>query len=264
MQFRWPGYCLSTRMENKKGRFYIGTSNIVVPGNRETYPPEYNGKSRLNYYSSFFNSLEVNSSFYKIPMQRTFEKWSMDVPPGFEFTVKLYKEITHIRELTFDPVLIDRFLDAAEGLSDKKGCLLIQFPGKISLDYYNNVEALLERIDQHKTNNKWRIAVEFRNDSWYSGETFELMDAHGASIVMHDIPKGRNKRLNKKASFVFKRFHGPTGDYRGSYTDEQLRLQANEIAAFLKQGKNVYAYFNNTIGEAFNNAIVLKSMVDEQ
>src|ERR1043165_6254219 len=101
-------------MKACKGIFRIGTSNIVVPGNKQSYPPEFREKSRLNYYSSFFNSLEVNSSFYKVPMPATFEKWSEDVPGDFEFSVKLWKEITHVTELNSELDHIRKFLAAAD------------------------------------------------------------------------------------------------------------------------------------------------------
>jgi uncharacterized protein YecE (DUF72 family) len=248
-------------MRIKKGTLWIGTSNIVVPGNKQTYPDAYKGKSRLNYYSSFFNSIEVNSSFYKTPMPQTFEKWSLDVPEQFRFTLKLSKEVTHVKELICDLSHIDRFLEAAGRLKGKKGCLLVQFPGKISMDYFNNVEEILNRVKQNDTTDSWRIAVEFRNSTWYIGETLELIDEYNASLVMHDILKGRNGTVNKNASFVYKRLHGPTGNYRGSYTADQLQEHAFEIIKMLRLGKDVYVYFNNTMGDAFNNACTLKSML---
>lgn len=246
----------------EKGKLNIGTSNIVVPGNKESYPPTFQRKSRLCYYGSFFNSLEVNSSFYKIPMPSTFEKWAMDVPANFTFSVKLWKEITHTKDLKADPAMIDQFLYAANRLGDKKGCLLVQFPGKITIGYYNQVEQILNAINEYNSEDKWRVAVEFRNPSWYVGETFELMDEYGASIVLHDIPKARNVDTNKQATFVFIRFHGPTGDYRGSYSNESLKEYAGKIQDFLKQGKDVYAYFNNTMGSGLENALSLQAMIN--
>jgi uncharacterized protein YecE (DUF72 family) len=246
--------------KRKKGKLRIGTSNIVVPGNKQSFPTEYQQRSRLRYYASLFNTLEVNSTFYKVPMPATFEKWSMDVPDDFQFTIKLWKEVTHVKELKFDPDNIDHFLNAAARTGKKKGCLLIQFPGKINLDYYNLVEEILQRVDDHDEQDKWRIAVEFRNASWYVNETKELLDEYGASLVLHDIPKGKNFDINKKASFVYIRYHGPTGNYRGSYSDEYLKEQNLAIQRWLKEGKDVYAYFNNTMGIAFDNARTLMAM----
>jgi len=248
-------------MRSGKGIFRTGTSNIVVPGNKQSFPAAFQEKSRLNYYSSFFNSLEINSSFYKVPMPATFEKWSHDVPENFRFTVKLWKEITHVKELKTDLASIDLFLNAADRLGNKKACLLIQFPGKITVEYYRQVEMILDKIKESDKENKWKIAVEFRHASWYIAETFEMMDQFRASIVLHDIPKGRNSQVNKNAPFIFIRFHGPAGDYRGSYSKEVLKAYAVKIRSWLKEGKDVYAYFNNTIGNAFDNAKELQKLV---
>lgn len=248
-------------MKSRKGIFRIGTSNIVVPGNRQSYPAAFQGKSRLNYYSSFFNSLEINSSFYKVPMPATFEKWAHDVPKDFRFSVKLWKEITHVKDLKADLDAIEIFLKAANELGNKKACLLVQFPGKITVEYYNQVENILSKIKENDRVGKWKIAVEFRHASWYIIETFELLDAYKAAIVLHDIPKGRNNEINKNAPFVFIRFHGPAGDYRGSYSKQYLEAYAVKIRSWLKQGKDVYAYFNNTIGSAFENASDLQELL---
>lgn len=244
------------------GKLCIGTSNIVVPGNKSTYPEKYRQKSRLHYYSSLLNSLEVNSSFYKVPRQVTFEKWSMDVADNFSFSVKLWKEITHIKRLHFEPDNIDLFLKAANGLGGKKGCLLVQFPGKITVDDYNKLEELLERITAFAPEDPWRIAIEFRNPSWYVGETNELLDEYGASLVVHDIPKSKNEAPNKGANFVYCRFHGPTGNYRGSYTDERLHQYYEQAQAWMRQGKDVYTYFNNTLGSALENVLQLKKIAN--
>ncbi len=247
----------------QKGRLNIGTSNIVVPGNKQSFPIEFKQKTRLHYYSSIFNSVELNSPFYKVPMHSTFSKWAGEVGDDFLFTIKLWKEITHGKNLQYELTNIDHFLKAADGLGKKKGCLLVQFPGKIRLEYYIAVEKILQRIVAMELDQPWRTAVEFRHADWYVSETFELLDEYGASMVLHDIPKAKNFELNKTADFVYIRFHGPKGDYRGSYTDEFLNEKAKEIDAWRKEGKHVYAYFNNTIGEAFENALTLKAMTEK-
>ncbi len=244
----------------EKGIIRIGTSNIVVPGNKTSFPAEFQSKSRLNYYSSLFNTLEVNSSFYKVPMQVTFEKWCSDVPAGFQFSVKLWKEITHNKNLNTDLAYIDKFLNAAAGTGNKKGCLLVQFPGKVTMEYFKEVEHIIERIAQQESG--WRIAAEFRHNSWYIGETYEMLDEYDAALVLHDIPKSRMPENNSKANFVYIRFHGPTGNYRDSYTDGFLKEKASQIKGWLKEGKDVYAYFNNTIGSAYDNAHTLKMMLE--
>ncbi|RYY09621.1 MAG: DUF72 domain-containing protein [Chitinophagaceae bacterium] len=244
------------------GKLYIGTSNIVVPGNRQSFPEPFRTKSRLHYYSTLFNSLEVNSSFYKVPLGRTFERWTTEVTPGFCFTVKLWKGITH-NKLNYDPAEIEKFLLAADHLKDTRACLLIQFPAGIRSDLSGEVFEILNNVRLADPEEKWRIAVEFRHQSWYFREIYELLNEYDATMVIHDIPASRVTEQLTDAAFVYLRFHGPKGDYRDSYSDEILAQRAAQIFKWMKAGKDVYAYFNNTIGNAFDNAALLKKMVNE-
>lgn len=245
-----------------KGIFRMGTSGIVVPGNKQTFPAEFKLSSRLNYYASLFNTLEVNSTFKKIPMLTTLEKWSLEVPAEFRFTIKLWREITHIKQLNTNLDNIDTFLNAANHIGDKKGCLLIQFPGSITASYMDQVDKILQRLNDLDPQNSWQKAVEFRDVSWYADQTYEVLNKYDTSMVLHDMPKSKNLILNKEAKFVYFRFHGPKGDYRGSYADDFLEEQAAKIRSALRDGKDVYAYFNNTMGDAFENAMSLKAMVE--
>ena len=240
-------------------QLYIGTSNVVIPGNKTTFPEHYRERSRLQYYASLFNTVEINSSFYKLPMPATFGKWATEVPEDFRFAIKVSKEITHSKDLVTELSYIDRFMAAAKNTGSKKGPLLIQFPGKISLDHFTRVEEILQRFMELDKDNEWKKAVEFRNSSWYTGETYEMLHEFGAAMVLHDIPKGKLTALATNADFIYQRFHGPTaGNYRDSYPDTFLKEKARQIKDWLSEGKQVYVYFNNTIGDAFNNAVSLQ------
>jgi uncharacterized protein YecE (DUF72 family) len=245
-----------------KGILRIGTSGIVVPGNKQSFPAEFQHKSRLNYYASLFNTLEINSSFYKLHKASTFERWSLDVPETFRFTVKLWKEITHVKELNIRLENIDEFFTAASQVGNKKGCLLVQFPAGITNGCIKQVEQILQRLHQPDHESKWCKAIEFRSITWYNTETCHLLDNYNASMVLHDMPKSKNSEVNKGAKFIYIRYHGPTGDYKGSYSIEFLKEQAGKIGSFLNQGKDVYVYFNNTMGNAFENAMSLKAMFE--
>jgi len=243
------------------GRLHIGTSNVVVLGNKQSFPSAFRLRSGLHYYSSIFNTLEVNSSFYKTPLLSTYKKWSLDVPENFRFSLKLSKSITHAKDLQGDLTAIEQFMTSAAGIGSKKGCLLIQFPGKISLNFYHQLEQIMQELQAHDPNDEWRKAIEFRNNSWYISETFELLNEYNAAPVLHDHPKAKFFDAKGKADFVYLRFHGPKGDYRDTYTDSFLQEKAAEIAVWLSDGKYVYGYFNNTIGSAFENAVSLKSFL---
>lgn len=244
-----------------RGILRIGTSGIVVPGNKQSFPLEYQRSSRLSYYASLFNTLEINSTFRKIPMISTFEKWSLEVPEDFEFTLKLWQEITHVKQLNIAYENIDIFFKAAKNIGNKKGCLLVQFPGSITAGYSSVVEKILLRLHELDNANEWRKAIEFRSTSWYTSDTYNLVDKYNASIVLHDMPKSKNFATGEAAKFIYIRYHGPKGDYRGSYTNEFLEEQAANITTYLNDGKDVYVYFNNTMGSAFDNAMSLKAML---
>lgn len=236
------------------GKIRIGITNGHMPGNKNTFPTGFQAKSRLHYYSSLFNTIEVNSCFYKNPLKTTYEKWVNDVPEDFQFTLKLSKDITHVKDLKGDLACMDNFLQAADGTANKKGCLLIQFPGKITLEHFSQVDQILYQLRLHDPDQEWRPAIEFRHDSWYVGETSELLNEYNATIVLHDFSKAKVSEFSVAADFVYIRFHGPSGNYRDSYSDQFLEDKAALILELARSGKDVYAYFNNTAGNAFENA----------
>ncbi len=245
----------------QKGRISIGTSNGFIPGNRASFPEAYRSASRLHYYGTIFNSIEINRSFYKTPRRVTVEKWAKEVPAGFQITLKVSKAVTHVKNLESDLSVIGPFIDAANGAGEKKGCLLLQFPAKVTLDHYDKVEMILHEIREQDTTAQWRIAIEFRHASWYTGETTEMLNEYNAAIVLHDFAKAKMFELMTDPGFVYIRFHGPKGDYKESYAEKFLQAKAAAITGWLNDGRDVYAYFNNTKGNAFENAMVLQSLV---
>ncbi|MFT3704824.1 MAG: DUF72 domain-containing protein [Agriterribacter sp.] len=242
------------KINKPKGSLYIGTSNIVLAGSKGTFPHEYKDRSRLYYYSTIFNSVEINATFYKTPLHKTFRKWAADTTSAFKFSVKFPKTITHSKKLAFQQSDIHSFLQQADGLGEKKGCLLIQLPGKITLDYFSEVDDLLHHINQDELSGGWKKVIEFRDGSWDTGETLELLDGHHFSMVHHDHAKIKMEPFPQKSNLIYVRCHGPMGNYRGSYEDDYLRKLAARIHEWSAKGKQVYVYFNNTIGDAFHNA----------
>jgi uncharacterized protein YecE (DUF72 family) len=246
------------------GTLRTGTSGIVVPGPKATFPEAYQATSRLTYYATLFNSVEINSTFYRIPQPKTFAAWAAETGPAFDFTLKLWRDITHTHALAEDLSGLVRFLAATRELGPKKGCLLLQFPPSNTIHQLHAVRALLQALAAADPAHEWRKAVEFRHPSWYAEDTFEMLDQHGASLVRHDKGPARNAQLNAGADFVYLRFHGPQGNYRASYEPDFLHDQAEQIHEYLQEGKDVYAYFNNTMGAAFDNAQDLSRLVAER
>ncbi|HXO73820.1 MAG TPA: DUF72 domain-containing protein, partial [Puia sp.] len=229
-----------------KPRLWFGTSGLVLPlPNKQAFPPEFRAGTRLTFYASLFNSLEVNSSFYKIPLPTTFSKWVTEVPEDFRFTVKLWQGITHSPQLNFNPADVDRFMQAANELTTKKGCLLIQLPPSVKADKADQLQHLLERIKKNQQD--WKLAVEFRNRTWYTPEIERLLTQFQTTRVLHDMPASKIMETPGDLPFIYLRFHGPAGDYKGGYGETTLKEYAEMIKKWQKTGKEVYVYFNNTI-----------------
>lgn len=253
---------MSETENNNRSNFYSGASGLVLPvPNKSLYPPEFQHKPRLTYYGSLFNSIEINSSFYRLPQASTVKKWTNEVPAHFKFTYKLWRDITHNKQLLFNPKDVERFMQVIDAAGDHKGSLLVQFPGSIDVSNIRQLEKLLVNIQDTGLATGWDIAIEFRNSSWYKDEVYEMLDNYSAGMVLQDMPKSLTPIVDMATEFVYLRFHGPNGGYRGSYTDAFLYEYAQYINEWLADGKKVYAYFNNTMGDAVNNLITLNSYV---
>ncbi|MDF2438942.1 MAG: hypothetical protein K0Q95_3318 [Bacteroidota bacterium] len=250
--------------KQKQGNFYCGISGLQLPMPKYKFPEEYQNSSRLVYYASFFYSIEINSTFYKLPLKSTLAKWIDQVPEGFKFTLKLWKEITHKKGLEFSSSDVERFFEIASNTGNKKGCILIQLPPSNGSENLMQLQRLLDCIQKYNAIQKWNIAVEFRNKSWYDKKVYKLLDKLRAAIVVQDISKSATPMIDHSSGSVYLRFHGPTGNYRESYSESFLAEYASYVKEWMEEGKDVYAYFNNTMGDAFNNAQSLKKFVEDK
>jgi len=243
--------------------FYSGLSGLQLHIPKYLFPPPYENASRLTFYSSLFNSIEINSSFYKIPKPETVARWSASVTENFRFTFKLWKEITHGKDFNFHVTDVTILLNSINSVQDKKGCLLIQFPPALGHENADQLDELLCCV-QDANRNAWNIAVEFRNKTWYCDHTYSMLNFYNAALVIHDIPKSTTPMIVHKTDFIYIRFHGPTGNYRDSYPEDFLYEYASYITEWIDEGKKVYVYFNNTAGDAFNNLKTLNGFLQSK
>lgn len=245
-------------------QLYLGTSGLVLPyKNSQAYPPAFEGWSRLRIYGTLFNSIEINSIFYKLPKASTVVQWSSSTDDHFRFTFKLWKQITHNKLLHFAKSDLEKFFEVIDGARDKQGCILVQFPASVKQPMFGKVESLLSCMQEINRHN-WPIAVEFRDISWYNGQTYELLNAYGAAMVFHDKAGSVSPHPALAAVHVYLRFHGPGGNYKGSYDQGLLFEYAGYISEWLNEGKTVYVYFNNTMGAALENLRTLEKFMQEQ
>lgn len=241
---------------NQKGDFkncYLGLSGLQIGTPKYLLPESFQKSSRLTYYASLFNSIEINSSFYKIPKAATVLNWADSVHAHFRFSFKLWKGVTHIKGLNFEPADLALFFDSINSIQNKQGCILIQFPPGLGIENKHQLDKLLNCI-RNLGGAQWRIAVEFRNKLWYNNYMYDLLKSYNTTLVIHDIPKSATPMTSRNSDFVYLRFHGPTGNYRGSYTDDFLREYALYVKEWIAEGKDVYIYFNNTMGDAIANS----------
>lgn len=246
-----------------RANYFSGISGLQLPIPKYQFPEEFQSFSRLQYYATFFNSIEINSSFYKMPRRITLDKWAASVGKNFRFTYKLFQDITHTKPFTLNKADIALFLGAISGSLDSLGCLLIQFPPSLKIKHINDVEHLLTHLRTLETGRDIPIAIEFRDRSWYCNPVYEMVARHSATMVIHDKASVPSPMLKITADVVYLRFHGPSGDYRGSYATDFLYEYAGYIHEWLLEGKTVYVYFNNTLGDAFTNLQMLNKLVAE-
>ncbi|MBI1895571.1 MAG: DUF72 domain-containing protein [Acidobacteria bacterium] len=244
---------------------YIGTSGWNYKHWREVfYPKGIRSADWLAYLSNRFNTVEINTSFYRIPKATTVAAWPGQTPAGFAFAVKLWRGITHYKKLLGSRRYLRSFFEVFEPLpAARRGPLLIQLPP----NQRKNLDKLKAFFgDLHDVAPAgWRYAVEFREDSWLSDDVYSCLDRMKAAICLHDMTgKGAAQEPNG-ANFIYLRRHGATGRYGGNYAPEQIREDAQRVRQWLKQGRTVYMYYNNDIGgHAVRNARDLAKAVGKK
>lgn len=243
--------------------FYSGTSNVVLPMAKDHFPEDFKEKTRLQYYGSLFNSVEINSTFYKLPKITTITNWAESVTPDFRFTFKIPKSITHAPKLAFAENNGRDFSEVVQNIGDRKGCLLAQFPPSFKFAEMDRLQEFLETFQSLAGITSWNLALEFRHPSWYVPEVNNLLQEYNAHAVLHDMINSTppSSWRNVMGDVVYMRFHGPGQRYRGNYSDEFLKDSAEYIKECILQNKTVYVYFNNTMGAAFNNLQTLNKHV---
>ncbi len=195
-------------------------------------------------------------------MATTVNRWATDTPADFKFTFKLWRNLTHNKGLVYNEQDISLFMERISTADNKKGCLLVQFPGSIKFTYVREVEQMLLKLKAANEDEKpWKVAVEFRDASWYQSDTYEFLTDLNMGLVLHDKLRGKAMVQEVTANFVYLRFHGPDGNYRGTYDDHFLYEYASYVRDWLSEGKEVFAYFNNTMGNAIQNLELLKKYV---
>lgn len=218
---------------------YVGTSGWQYKDWRSAfYPPSLVQRLWLGHYAARFRTVELNSSFYRLPRLEDFQRWAAQTPDDFVMAVKMSRLVTHVRRLRDPEVAIELFLDRARGLGAKLGPVLVQLPPHFPAEPRRLAEAL-ERFPAGV-----RVAVELRDDSWSSREVRHLLETHGAALCLADHPT-RVTPTWRTAGWGFVRFHLGQGRPQPCYRESQLARWAERIARLWPAGEDVFVYFNN-------------------
>ncbi len=229
--------------------FWVGTSGWIYPHWKGVfYPLGLSTREWLKFYSSHFHTVEVNNSFYRLPSEETFRKWSQITPPDFLFSVKASRFITHVKKLKVDYKPVELFIERAKLLGPKLGPILFQLPPDWSCNV-GRLEAFLELLPGDLA-----YTFEFRNESWFNPRVYSLLEKKGVALCLISLP-GFLCPVKVTASFVYIRMHGSGVVYGGLYGPEELNYWAQLAKNFLREGLDLYVYFNNdAFGFAVRNA----------
>lgn len=203
------------------------------------YPPRLPSRLWLDYYAERFDTVEINNTFYRLPTRKAVQGWVEQSPPGFLFTVKASRFLTHMKRLTDLDSGVERFYERIEPLTEspKLGPVLWQLPA----NFHRNDERLRDALDRLPSG---RHCFEFRHPSWFCDETYAALRAHGVALVIGDHPERPFQTLDLTADWTLVRFHHGRRGRRGNYSQGELEEWRDRIAKW--RGRvEVFAYFNN-------------------
>lgn len=232
---------------------HVGCSGWVYRHWKGTFYPEgLPQKQWFQHYASEFDTVEINASFYRLPLPTTFDGWQAKAPPGFRYALKVNRFITHNKKLLDCLGPVEEFIGLARRMGPALGPLLYQLPPSLHRND-ERLEAFLRQLPADLEH-----VVEFRHASWYDEEVLALLDRHGAGFVAHDLTGLISPRWASGGT-AYVRFHGTAGKYWGRYSDEQMTEWANWLRDQQSGGRTAWAYFNNDIhGHALEDARALK------
>jgi uncharacterized protein YecE (DUF72 family) len=235
----------------------IGCSGWNYPHWREVvYPKGMPARRWLEHYATLFDTVEINTTFYRLAKPEAVARWVAETPPDFVFAAKASRYMTHMKRLTDLPPSLEKYYGAIAPLvrSPKLGPVLWQFPPNFKLDLDRLADALALLPDG-------RHAFEFRDPSWFVDDTYELLRAYGAALAYGDDPRRAGQPLVLTADWSFVRFHYGHRGRRGNYSESELREWSSRLSD-LRSEVELFVYFNNDWeGFAVANALRLRELM---
>jgi uncharacterized protein YecE (DUF72 family) len=228
---------------------HIGCSGWSYKDWRGRLYPEGLAQSRwLEHYAGVFDTVEVNNTFYRLPTEKAVAQWVERSPDGFCFAIKASRYLTHVKRLKEMPKYIGNFYARLQPITGtpKMGPVLWQLPENFKRDD----ERLAGALDAFP---QGRHCIEFRHESWFEREVFELLRSKGVALVVGDSPKWP-QALELTADWTYIRFHRGHRGRNGNYSRTELEEWKRRITSWRRKAE-VFAYFNNDWeGYALDNA----------
>jgi len=232
----------------------VGTSGWTYPHWKNVFYPAACKKSRwLEYYTEYFDTVELNATFYRLPKAKTVEGWKRRTPDFFLWAVKANKYITHTKRLREPKEPLERFYSVASVLEEKLGPILFQLPPSLPFDEerFRGFCGCLSGSHRH--------ALEVRHPSWISDRLFAILEEHSIAFCISDTAGRYPFHEAVTADFMYVRLHGSKKLYASDYSEEELQAWAQRIKTW---GKDTYLYFDNDFeGYAVGNAKRLKEIL---
>jgi uncharacterized protein YecE (DUF72 family) len=220
------------------------------------YPPGVPQSRWLERYAEVFDTVEVNSTFYRLASRDAVARWVQATPPGFVFALKASRYLIHMKKLRDLGQGIANFYERIEPLTatPKLGPVLWQLPEWFRRDD-DTLGAALNALPAG------RHTFEFRHESWFAPAVYDLLRWHGVALTIGDHPKRPFQALELTADWTYVRFHVGARGRRGNYSRTELAAWADRLRD-IAQEVEVLAYFNNDWeGFAVRNARALKALV---
>ncbi|MCU7616456.1 DUF72 domain-containing protein [Chryseobacterium sp. PBS4-4] len=240
----------------EKEKIYIGCSGFYNNDWKGSlYPEDAKSKDYLTLYSQQFNSVEINSTFYRKPTAKTLTKWFDETPENFKFFIKIPKTISHEKRLENCKDEITEFCNHIEThLKEKLAGFLYQFPPSFK-NTDENLSIILENIDDRFLN-----VIEFRHESWWNDEIYKTLKDNNIVFSGVSFPgKLSEEVIVNSEEILYYRLHGKPILYKSEYSENFLDDLAKKIK---KSYMKTYVFFNNTWGNAaIKNSIYLKKIL---
>lgn len=243
-------------MEKEKEKVYIGCSGFYNSDWKGSlYPEDAKSKDFLTLYSQQFNTVEINSTFYRKPTAKTLLKWYGETPEDFTFFIKIPKTVSHEKRMQGCREEVAEFCHhISSGLQEKLAGFLYQFPPSFK-NTPENIQLILETLDPAYLN-----VIEFRHESWWPEEVYSLLGGHQIVFSGVSFPGNLPETvISNHHGMLYYRLHGKPVLYKSEYSRDFIESLAENLKA---RNQKIYVFFNNTWGTAaIHNALYLKEIL---